>query len=120
EAADKKRREAVEMRNEADSLVFRTERLLADNAEQISDDVKAPVTEAVEKLKEALKGTDNDDEVRAAMDDLNQKASAMGQAMYQAAQAAAASAPAGDSGSSEGDGGDDGDVVDAEIVDDDK
>ncbi|SPF68260.1 hypothetical protein PROPJV5_1203 [Propionibacterium ruminifibrarum] len=120
EAADKKRREAVEMRNEADSLVFRTEKLLADNAEQISDDVKAPVTEAVEKLKEALKGTDNDDEVRAAMDDLNQKASAMGQAMYQAAQAAAASAPAGDSGSSEGDGGDDGDVVDAEIVDDDK
>jgi len=120
EAADKKRREAVEMRNEADALVFRTEKLLADNAEQISDDVKAPVTEAVEKLKEALKGTDNDDEVRAAMDDLNQKASAMGQAMYQAAQAAAASAPAGDSGSSEGDGGDDGDVVDAEIVDDDK
>ncbi|MBE6483133.1 MAG: molecular chaperone DnaK, partial [Actinomyces ruminicola] len=39
EAADKKRREAVEMRNEADSLVFRTEKLLADNAEQISDDV---------------------------------------------------------------------------------
>ena len=122
EAADKKRREAVEMRNEADALVFRTEKLLADNGEQISDDVKAPVTEAVGKLKEALKGTDNDDEVRAAMDDLNQKASAMGQAMYQAAQAAAASAPSGESGgsSSDGDdnGGDGGDVVDAEIVDD--
>ena len=100
EAADKKRREAVEMRNEADALVFRTEKLLADNGEQISDDVKAPVTEAVGKLKEALKGTDNDDEVRAAMDDLNQKASAMGQAMYQAAQAAAASAPSGESGGS--------------------
>ena len=124
EAADKKRREAVEMRNEADALVFRTEKLLADNGEQISDDVKAPVTEAVGKLKEALKGTDNDDEVRAAMDDLNQKASAMGQAMYQAVQAAAASAPSGESGgsSSDGDdnGGDGGDVVDAEIVDDDK
>jgi len=120
EAADKKRREAVEMRNEADALVFRTEKLLADNGEQISDDVKAPVTEAVGKLKEALKGTDNDDEVRAAMDDLNQKASAMGQAMYQAAQAAAASAPSGESGGSSSDGGDDGDVVDAEIVDDDK
>ncbi|AYW77536.1 chaperone protein DnaK [Propionibacterium acidifaciens F0233] len=124
EAADKKRREAVEMRNEADALVFRTEKLLADNGEQISDDVKAPVTEAVGKLKEALKGTDNDDEVRAAMDDLNQKASAMGQAMYQAAQAAAASAPSGESGGSSSDGGDNGgdggDVVDAEIVDDDK
>ena len=106
------------------ALVFRTEKLLADNGEQISDDVKAPVTEAVGKLKEALKGTDNDDEVRAAMDDLNQKASAMGQAMYQAAQAAAASAPSGESGGSSSDGGDNGgdggDVVDAEIVDDDK
>jgi molecular chaperone DnaK len=39
---DRKRREAVEMRNEADALAFRTEKLLADNAETIGDDVKAP------------------------------------------------------------------------------
>ncbi|NLE17751.1 MAG: molecular chaperone DnaK, partial [Propioniciclava sp.] len=82
---DKKRRESVEMRNEADSLAFRTEKLLKDNEESIGDDVKAPVQEALDTLKEALKGTDNDEDVKAAMNDLNDKASAMGQAMYAAA-----------------------------------
>lgn len=112
------------MRNEADALCFRTEKLLTDNGDKIPDDVKQPVTEGIEKLKEALKDTDNDDEVRAAMDDLNQKASAMGQAIYQAAQSAQpdASAPADDQpaadSQSQPTSGDD-DVVDAEIVDDD-
>ncbi|MEL4357694.1 MULTISPECIES: molecular chaperone DnaK [unclassified Luteococcus] len=121
---DKKRREAVEMRNEADALAFRTEKLLADNAENITDDVKAPVQEALDKLKETLKGTDNNDEVKAAMDDLNQKASAMGQAMYAAAQAQQQQAPA--EGAAEGEApagesaGQDDDVVDAEIVDEEK
>lgn len=124
EEADKARREAVDMRNEADALCFRTEKLLTDNGDKIPDDVKQPVTEGIEKLKEALKDTDNDDEVRAAMDDLNQKASAMGQAIYQAAQSAQpdASAPADDQpaadSQSQPTSGDD-DVVDAEIVDDD-
>ncbi|MFZ1383279.1 MAG: Hsp70 family protein, partial [Propionicimonas sp.] len=113
---DRKRREAVEMRNEADALAFRTEKLLADNAEALTDDVKAPVTESLEKLKEALKGEDND-AVKTAMDDLNTKASTMGQAMYAAAQAkqqAEQSAAAG-----EATHGADDDVVDAEIVDED-
>ena len=117
---DRKRREVVEMRNEADALAFRTEKLLADNAESLTDDVKAPVTEALDTLKEALKGEDND-AVKAAMDDLNTKASAMGQAMYAAAQAKQQS-EAGDAG----EGGQqwtqppsDDDVVDAEIVDED-
>ncbi|WP_282004868.1 molecular chaperone DnaK [Propioniciclava sinopodophylli] len=120
---DRKRRESVEMRNEADALAFRTEKLLKDNEETIGDDVKAPVQESLDKLKEALKGTDNDDEVKDAMNDLNEKASAMGQAMYAAAQAQQGSgddqaytsedAPQGESAEA----GDD-DVVDAEIVDD--
>ena len=50
---DKKRREAVEMRNEADGLAFRTEKLLSENADSIGDDVKAPVQESLDKLKEA-------------------------------------------------------------------
>ena len=117
---DRLRRESVEMRNEADSLAFRTEKLLKENDEQITDDVKAPVTESLATLKAALKGTDNDDEVKTAMADLNEKASAMGQAMYAAAQAAQQqSAPAGDGpdAGASGSAGDD-DVVDAEIVDD--
>jgi molecular chaperone DnaK len=113
---DHQRRLAVEMRNEADALAFRTEKLLADNAETIPEDTKVPVVEALEVLKEALK-TDDNDAVKAAMDDLNTKAGAMGQAMYAAAQAKQQSeesqatpdtAPAADD-----------DVVDAEIVDED-
>ncbi len=118
---DKARRESVEMRNEADNLAFRTEKLLADNAETIGDDVKAPVQESLDKLKEALKGTDNNDEVKAAMEDLNTKASAMGQAMYAAAQAQQAQASSEESEAPQGTestSGDD-DVVDAEIIDED-
>ncbi len=116
---DRKRRETVEMRNEADALAFRTEKLLADNAETLTDDVKAPVTEALDTLKEALKGEDND-AVKTAMDDLNTKASAMGQAMYAAAQAAQQSAGSGDDDQqwTQPPSSDD-DVVDAEIVDED-
>ena len=117
---DRKRRESVDMRNEGDALVFRTEKLLSENAESIGDDVKAPVVEAVDKLKEALKGEDND-AVKAAIDDLNTKAAAMGQAMYAAAQAKAEGSQqqTSEGGSTEQAGGNaQDDVVDAEIVDD--
>ena len=118
EEADRKRRESVEIRNEADGLAFRTEKLLDENADKIPENVKTPVTEALGTLKEALKGTDNDDAVKAAMDDLNQKASAMGQAVYQASQAEQqAAAQAAQEAPSDSFSADD-DVVDAEIVDD--
>ena len=117
---DRKRRESVDMRNEGDALVFRTEKLLKENADSIGEEIKAPVVEAVDKLKEALKGEDND-AVKAAIDDLNTKAAAMGQAMYAAAQAKAEAAQqqTSEGGSTEqaGDNAQD-DVVDAEIVDD--
>jgi molecular chaperone DnaK len=111
---DRKRREVVEMRNDADALAFRTEKLLAEHAETLTDEQKMPVADALATLQVALKGTDNDDEVRTAMNDLNEKAGAMGQAVYQAAQKAQASQAPGESASSSDD-----DVVDAEIVDDD-
>ena len=117
---DRKRRESVDMRNEGDALVFRTEKLLKENADSIGEEIKAPVVEAVDKLKEALKGEDND-AVKAAIDDLNTKAAAMGQAMYAAAQAKAEAsqqqASEGESSAQSGDGSQE-DVVDAEIVDD--
>ena len=114
---DRKRRESVDMRNEGDALVFRTEKLLKENADSIGEEVKAPVVEAVDKLKEALKGEDND-AVKSAIEDLNTKAAAMGQAMYAAAQAKAQSEQqsGGESEAASGEAQDD--VVDAEIVDD--
>lgn len=117
EEADRRRRESVEMRNEADSLAFRTEKLLDENADKIPEHVKTPVVEALATLKEALKGTDNDDAVKAAMDDLNQKAAAMGQAVYQASQAEQQAAAA-HGQDVPGETAGDEDVVDAEIVDD--
>ncbi|MDR0837336.1 MAG: molecular chaperone DnaK [Propionibacteriaceae bacterium] len=118
---DKKRRESVELRNEADALAFRTEKLLKENGDSIPEDVKTPVTDALTKLQEALKGTDNDGEVKAAMEEVNEKASAMGQAMYAAAQAAQAAAGAGADDGAAGSGAEgEEDVVDAEIIDESK
>ena len=122
---DRKRREAVELRNEADNLVFRTEKLLSENADKITDDVKQPVEEAIAELKTALEGEDNE-QVKAAVDKLNTTSAQLGQAMYAAAQAAQQGAPseAGEpsehaESNGESSTGDE-DVVDAEIVDDDQ
>ena len=117
---DRKRREGVELRNEADNLVFRTEKLIAENGDKISDDVKTPVTDAIAELKTALEGEDND-AVKAAVEKVNTTSAALGQAMYAAAQAAQSEAPASDEAPTDGaTGGSDDDVVDAEIVDDDQ
>ncbi len=122
---DRKRREAVELRNEADNLVFRTEKLISENADKITDDVKAPVEEAVSEVKAALEGTD-DDAVKAAVEKLNTTSAALGQAMYAAAAAQQAPSEAGESSDNAGSNGAGGsasaddDVVDAEIVDDDQ
>ncbi|SDS84705.1 molecular chaperone DnaK [Microlunatus soli] len=120
---DKKRREAVELRNEADNLVFRTEKLLSENADKITDETKKPVEEALAEVKTALEGEDND-AVKAAVEKLNTTSATLGQAMYAAAQqeqsaAAADGEPTTDGASTDGAAADD-DVVDAEIVDEEK
>lgn len=119
---DRKRREGVELRNEADNLVFRTEKLLSENADKITDDTRKPVEEALAEVKTALEGEDND-AVKAAVEKLNTSSAALGQAMYAAAQQAQSTAAADGEpttdGASAGSSSDD-DVVDAEIVDEDK
>jgi molecular chaperone DnaK len=118
---DRKRREGVELRNEADNLVFRTEKLLSENADKITEDVRTPVEESLTEVKSALEGTD-DEAVKTAVDKLNTTSATLGQAMY-AAAAAQASESASDAGEpsdqaeSESSNASDDDVVDAEIVD---
>ncbi|MDR1078085.1 MAG: molecular chaperone DnaK [Propionibacteriaceae bacterium] len=114
---DRKRREMVELRNQADALAFRIEKLLQEHAEVLTDEIKTPVEQALETLKQALQGTDNDDEVKRAMTDLDEKAAAMGQAIYAAAQARQEAEQA--ESQADAAAGDD-DVVEAEIVDEDK
>ncbi len=112
---DRKRREAVETRNQAEALVHTTEKFIAENGDKVGDDVKSQVQADVDALKSALEGDDND-AVQAAATKLGESSSKMGEAMYAAAaaeqQAAGTDAPAGESTDS------DDDVVDAEIVDD--
>lgn len=115
EAEDKKRREEVDTRNQAESFAYQTEKLVADNKDKISEEVASEVTEKVNALKEALKG-DDIEAVKAAQSELMTSAQKVGEALY-AQQGAAGAAGAGQA--SAGNASDD-DVVDAEVVDDDK
>ncbi|WP_269305046.1 molecular chaperone DnaK [Aeromicrobium sp. HA] len=110
---DRKRRESVEVRNQAETLVHSTEKFLAENGDKVGDDVKTEVQADVDALKSALEGDDTD-AIQAAVAKLGTSSSKMGEAMYAAAaaEAGAEGAPAGDAPA------DDEDVVEAEIVDD--
>ncbi|TDT34540.1 molecular chaperone DnaK [Naumannella halotolerans] len=115
---DRRRRESVDLRNNADALVFRTEKLLEESGDKVGDDVKNPVSEALAELKTALEGND-DETVKSAVEKLNNAAAAFGQAIYAQAQAPADGTAGAESapGAEQEQSGDD-DVVDAEIVDD--
>jgi molecular chaperone DnaK len=114
---DRKRREAVENRNQAESLVYQTEKFLSENEDKVPDDVKTEVKDAVSELKKALEGEDAD-VIKAASEKLAQSSQKMGAAMYANAQAAGSSSDE-TTGSADGSTAQDDDVVDAEIVDDD-
>jgi len=95
--------------------VYSTEKLLADNDEKLSDDVKTEVKSAVDDLKKALEGDDLA-EVTAKQTALVTASQKIGEALYSAnQQAPAGDQPAADAGASSTA---DDDVVDAEIVDD--
>ncbi|HZH87818.1 MAG TPA: molecular chaperone DnaK [Chitinophagaceae bacterium] len=109
EEEDKKIRERVEKMNLADGLIFNTEKQLKEYGDKISADKKAPIEEALEKLKEAHKAEDID-AIEKATEELNQVWTAASEEMYAANEGAA-------QGQSQGDGGNDGgdDVTDAEF-----
>src|SRR5881275_3021740 len=109
-AEDKKRREAVDAKNHADSLVHSTEKALAEHGSKIADTERRAIEDAVSDLKEALKG-DDAEAIKAKTNTLAQTSMKLGEAMYkQQAEADAKRDAAKD------------DVVDAEFteVDDDK
>ena len=118
---DKKNKEAVEVRNSAEQLVFQSEKALTDLGDKLSADEKSGVQAEIEKVKEALKGTDTD-MIKAATEGLSKKFSDLAGKIYQQ------QAPQGDPnmGGQPGAGaqsGPQGDFVDAdftEVKDDDK
>ncbi|PPF58380.1 molecular chaperone DnaK [Rathayibacter sp. AY1C2] len=115
-AEDKARREAAEIRNNAETLAYSIDKLIKDNEDKLPEDVKSEVQGDVDALKTALAG-DDDAAVKTAFDALNASQTKIGQAIYsqdQAAQSAPAEAPA------DGDKKDDEDIVDAEVIDEDE
>ncbi|SFE61673.1 molecular chaperone DnaK [Actinopolyspora alba] len=117
---DKKKREEAETRNQAESMVHQTEKVLSDNDEKLPDETKQKVRGAIDEVNEALKGEDSD-AIKSAVEKLATESQSLGQALYSEGDASAAAGAAGDeagqaAGSSESSGAED--VVDAEVVDD--
>jgi len=127
---DSKLREEIETRNEADSAVYRSEKMLKDNADKIAGNDRDNLEKAINEVKEALKGSDAA-AIKSASEKLNQAWQSVSAELYKAAseKAQASSQTAGadqqPQGESESDVGaksekDDGTVIDAEVVDEKK
>ncbi|MDX3359553.1 molecular chaperone DnaK [Streptomyces sp. ME02-6978.2a] len=114
---DRERREAVETRNQAEQLVYRTEKFVGENEDRVPADVKADVESAVTDLKALLNGEPDTAALRAGVERLATVSQRVGQAMYQESGAATASGPEAGPGAEPSEGAEG--VVDAEIVDDD-
>jgi molecular chaperone DnaK len=133
EEEDKKKREDVETRNEADNAVYRTEKMLKDNGEKIPAADKEKIEAAVKDVQEALKGKDTAG-IKAASEKLNESWQAVSEELYKSAQAEQTAAggaeqPGGeassgpDASSDEGEkksDSDEGPIIDAEVVDEKK
>ena len=115
---DRRKQEEVEVRNQADNLVYTVEKSLRESGDRLSPGVRAQVENALSALKEAM-GKDDIADIRRKMDDLQNASHAMAQELYQQTAQSEASASSQAGGSSEATQDDD--VVDADyrVVDDD-
>lgn len=107
---DKKRKELVETKNQADNLVYSLEKLLKDNGDKLSDDDKKKLSEAIEKAKKDFE-SDDLDTVKKAIDELTNASNGIVSKMYQSAQN---NANAGNNGNNDNNGSDPEVVVDDE------
>ena len=123
---DKQKKEEIETRNEADNAVYRTEKMLKDNADKISADDKGKLETAANAVKEALKGSDAA-AIKTASEKLNEVWQGVSAELYKAA-AAKAQAEKGkpgetqteSTGASDAGKKDEGPIIDAEVVDEKK
>ena len=113
--ADQKEKERIDKLNQADSMIFQTEKQLKDLGDKLPADKKAPIEDALAKLKEAHKAEDLD-AIDAATEELNNVFQAASQEMYNAQDAAGAQAGTQDAGQQgPTDSGDDDDVTDVDF-----
>ena len=118
---DKRQREEIEVRNEADSSVYRSEKLLKDGAEKLSADNKGKIEQALNALKEALKGTDSA-AMKTASDKLNEVWQAASAELYKDASSKGQAQQADPESRSKTNTNtkDEAPIIDAEVVDDNK
>ena len=126
---DRKSKEELETRNEAEHAVYRTEKLLKDNQEKMSDTNRSKIESVVNEVKDALKGSDAA-AMKTASEKLNQTWQSVSTELYQAAseKSRAGQGPAGGAsgtqpeaeGSPEGSKQDEGPIIDAEVVEEKK
>ncbi|MEV6911784.1 molecular chaperone DnaK [Amycolatopsis sp. NPDC051071] len=121
---DKQRREEAETRNQAETLVYQTEKFVKDNEDKLPEELKGKVKSAIDEANEALKGTDSA-KIRESIEKLNTASQELGTALYanaagNAADEAGAEGAAGTAGAGTGSQAKDDDVVDAEIVEEDE
>lgn len=112
---DKKKREAVDLRNNADQMVYQTEKLLSESADKFSAEDKSALETKVSTLKDALK-EDNLDAIKSAQEDLQNKFYEVSQKLYEAAQAAGADPNAAGFDPSQAAGGADAGYTDADYT----
>ena len=114
-AEDTKKREAVDLRNNADQMVYQTEKLLSENGDKFSDDDKSALNTKLDALKEALKG-DNTDAIKSAEEDLTNKFYEVSQKIYEATQGAQGPQPGAAPGADAAQGGNDAGYTDADYT----
>jgi molecular chaperone DnaK len=115
---DRRRREEAEIRNQADSLVYQTEKMLKDQAASFSGDQKSKVESELATLKEKLSGTDTEP-IKTATEQLAVSVQELGKQLYEQASASSqATGTEGATGGTSSSAPSDDEVVDAEIVDD--
>jgi len=121
EEADKKAKELIELKNQADTLVYTTEKAIADLGEKVNEEQRNTINEKIEKTREAI-STDDKDKLQEAVDELTKEMQTISTMIYeQAAQEQAATGGAGEGVGESKEQADD-NVVDAEyeVVDEDK
>ncbi|MDQ0767396.1 molecular chaperone DnaK [Pseudarthrobacter defluvii] len=119
-AEDKARREATDTRNTAEQLAYSVDKLIADNADKLPEEVKTEVQGDVDSLKKALEGTD-DAAVKSAFEKLQASQTKLGEAIYaQAGSPDGAGAAGAEGAAGASAGSSDEDIVDAEIIDEDE
>ena len=113
---DARRKEEAEARNQGDTLVYQTEKLLKEQGEKLSGDEKQKVEDALASLKTALAG-DDVAAIKEATESLMTASQEFTQKLYESAAQSEGGAPGGDAGGTGATSADDDEVVDAEIVD---